>query len=85
MDRANTITRIEMTKTKDRDKIQVRINYGKDQNPPIDIDEIFLNRDDPSDPSLYVNETKYVTAGDHSYKEGEFTEATVEKKIESEG
>lgn len=64
-----------MTKTKEKDKIQVRINKGADQNPPSDVDEVFLYRDDP-----YVNEVKYVKPG--TYKEGEYTEATVEKKEE---
>lgn len=64
-----------MTKTKDKEKIQVRINYGKDQNPPLDVDEVFLSRDEP-----YVNEVKYLPVGKHDYKPGEFTEATVEKK-----
>ena len=67
-----------MSKTKEKEKIQVRINYGKDQNPPTDIDEIFLYRDDPK--LDYVNEVKYLKADSHSYKEGEFTETTVEKK-----
>lgn len=62
-------------KSKPKPAVQVRINYGKDQNPPVETDEVFLYRDEP-----YVNEVKYLKAGEHSYKEGEFTEATIDKK-----
>lgn len=58
------------TKTKEKDKINVRIVEGEN-----DMDEVFLTRDDP-----YVNEVKYVPRG--TYKEGSFTEETLGKKEE---
>lgn len=60
-----------MSKTKEKDKIQVvRIN-------PIDgdMEEVFLYREDP-----YVNEVRRVKAG--TFKVGAFTEETIEKKAE---
>lgn len=58
-----------MTKTKEKDKIQVvKIDPVDDET-----EAVYLYRDEP-----YVNEVKYAKKG--TYKVGTFTEETIEKK-----
>jgi hypothetical protein len=62
-----------MTKTKEKDKIEVvRINPVDDET-----EEVFLYREEP-----YVNEVHYAPKG--LYKLGTFTEPTIEKKVQVE-
>ena len=61
-----------MSKTKERDKIQVVAIYPI---PGKDVEEVFLYREEP-----YYNERVEVKAG--TYKLGAFTEDTIEKKLE---